>query len=122
MSYEKIKKANSALLNKPDFGSTAAISWQIVLHESNYLTGNIAISDCHKVITLDIYTDNDIKETKGFDNSIHKLDTLIKNLKNCKEELINIEKIRRDYEKLKIEEKKKKLLDKSNLLNDQDYF
>jgi hypothetical protein len=103
----KFKAASNAMLNRPGFNTVAAISWAIEIAENGHsYYDSINISDCSKVISLDFNFENEFE----YNNSIHKIDTLMTQLKAFKRALIAARKV-----KIKVDKEiKEKLAKEAN--------
>lgn len=87
--------ARNAMLNKPGFHSVAAISAEISYHTATKdehwtgVHGNLHISDCSRVICVDLDATTASGKTEDLvreiENTQHKLDTLISVLTEARE-------------------------------------
>jgi len=104
-----------AALNKDGHHSVATIAWSIEVAKPKYrpkdreeITGEISISDCSRVISLDIsidaYNAHSLKE--NYDNAVFKIDTMIEQLTQCKDVLETA--VKPELKKRKKKKKKKK--------------
>jgi hypothetical protein len=90
--------ADSKLLNKAGFHSTAAIAYNISVEKINnkvFTSGEINISDCSRTINLDL----DCSKEKELQNALFKVQTLINTFKSIKTNLKEAYKL---YNKLKL--------------------
>lgn len=101
------KRANNAILNKPNYHSVAAVSWYIlVTQDTQWVDGSVSISDCSRAITLDLCYG---EEQEDYENSLHKVDVLIDKLEELKQALIESRPIQvKDIERRKQEKERKK--------------
>lgn len=88
-----MRKRNVAFLNMPRQGREACIAWD-VSGDSGGWGGFIAITDCSKRISLDL----DVSSENGFENSLYKINKLIRELENCRLALMEERGKRRDAE------------------------
>jgi hypothetical protein len=84
---DEVILAHSALLNKPGQFSTAAVAARITVERGSHWVSDdyeLAISDCHKSIRLEI----PFAKAEDAENSVHKVDVLIDALVRVREAII----------------------------------
>ena len=91
--------AENGMLNQPGFHSIAAFAYEFSHYEwkttNRYESGSFYISDCDNRISLDL----DVDSEESLNNSIHKLDTLIKGLQAAKRDLKKAYKFNKKHKK-----------------------
>lgn len=109
----KYRKVGNKILNKRGHHTTAAISYEIeniyslsydakdknpisINYNSNTIDANLTLSDCFKTVSLNF----DINNAEDQRNAMHKIDTLMKELKDFKEGLIEAIKHRDKHVKI----------------------
>lgn len=76
-------RAVSKLLNRPGFHSTAAIACQVeITNWHKHVMAEVHVSDCDRKISLDF----DDSTRSDYNNSLHKIDTMIKVLTKFREQ------------------------------------
>lgn len=88
-----MRKRNVAFLNQPLKGREACIAWDVQGDDGGW-GGFISITDCSKRISLDL----DVSSEDGYENSLYKVDRLIKELESCRLALMEERGKRRDAE------------------------
>jgi len=67
------------LLNRPGFESTAAVAW--VVHASEgAVWGTVTVSDCYRAVKLNLGGSAANNSRESFENSMHKLEVLQRNI------------------------------------------
>lgn len=92
-AVEAVRKRNVAFLNQPRHGREACIAWDVQGDVSGW-GGFIAITDCSKRVSLDL----DVSDEDGYENSLYKVDRLLKELHACRTALVDERARRMDAE------------------------
>jgi hypothetical protein len=87
-------------LNRDYLGEDASIFSNIVIYDSGYSDGTLKIRDCDKTVRLDL----DVRDDNQYDNTLHKINTMIEHLDDLKNFLVS----KREYVQRVVEESKKK--------------
>ena len=83
-----MRKGRSALLNKSGFDSVAAIACKVSTDGEGFIDGEIAISDCSRVINLDMSTWGYNNKQKRIKSNRRKIDTLIEVLTKFRKDYV----------------------------------
>lgn len=76
--FKRKVKGTNAVLNKPGHHSVAACAGSVEVGAGTHVYSTFSISDCSRVITLDL----EIKNDKDYANSVFKIETLIEQLED----------------------------------------
>jgi len=91
---EVFRKGNRAFLNRDGFHEDASLSWTFTVSDTGYFHGDLCVRDCDRNINLEI----NIHDDKWYENSKHKLDTMIALLQEARK---NLPKARKALKKAK---------------------
>ena len=89
---KEFSEGNREFLNKKGFHGDASMSWTMSICEKGYFEGCVHIRDCDNQVHLEL----DIHTEEWYENSVEKIDKMIKLLQEVRLALPRAKKVQRE--------------------------